>query len=83
MEESIRESFELKKPVPLSVPVLSLAYLGDAVYELIVRTVQLERETGKNGALHKRALRYVSAVGQAKLINRYFELFREYGIPVG
>ena len=24
-----------------------------------------------------------SAVGQAKLINRYFELFREYGIPVG
>ena len=24
-----------------------------------------------------------SAVGQAKLINRYFELFREYGISVG
>lgn len=24
-----------------------------------------------------------SAVGQAKLMNRYFELFREYGIPVG
>lgn len=24
-----------------------------------------------------------SAVGQAKLINRYFELFREYSIPVG
>ena len=24
-----------------------------------------------------------SAVGQAKLINRYFEMFREYGIPVG
>ena len=25
----------------------------------------------------------VSAVGQAKLINRYYELFREHGIPVG
>ena len=24
-----------------------------------------------------------SAVGQAKLINRYFEMFREYGIAVG
>ena len=24
-----------------------------------------------------------SAVGQAKLINRYYELFREHGIPVG
>ena len=25
----------------------------------------------------------ISAVGQAKLINRYYELFREHGIPVG
>ena len=24
-----------------------------------------------------------SAVGQAKLINRYYELFRDHGIPVG
>ena len=27
--------------------------------------------------------RLFSAVGQAKLINRYYELFREHGIPVG
>ena len=27
--------------------------------------------------------RLCSAVGQAKLINRYYELFREHGIPVG
>ena len=27
--------------------------------------------------------RQFSAVGQAKLINRYYELFREHGIPVG
>ena len=67
MEESIRESFDLKKIPPVCVPVLSLAYLGDAVFELIVRTVLLERENGKNGALHQRTLPYVSAVGQAKM----------------
>ena len=35
--------------------------------------------------LHKAGVEIilVSAVGQAKLINRYYELFREHGIPVG
>ncbi|MBO4872213.1 MAG: ribonuclease III [Lachnospiraceae bacterium] len=67
MEESIRESFDLHPVPPLSVPVLSLAYLGDAVFELIVRTVILESENGRNGALHQRTLPYVSAVGQARM----------------
>ena len=67
MEESIRESFDLEGISPVSVPVLSLAYLGDAVFALVVRTVLLERENGKNGALHQRTLPFVSAVGQAKM----------------
>ena len=46
---------------------MSLAYLGDAVCALIVRTVLLEKANGKNGALHQRTLPYVSAVGQAKM----------------
>lgn len=37
--------------------------------------------TAKLGKVEERQL--FSAVGQAKLINRYYELFREYGIPVG
>ena len=67
MEESIREAFELEAARPASVPVLSLAYLGDAVFALVLRTVLLEQEGGKNGALHQRTLPYVSAVGQARM----------------
>ena len=62
MEESIRNAFELNA-VPVNTdPVLSLAYLGDAVCALIVRTVLLKKANGKNGALHQRTLPYVSAV---------------------
>jgi ribonuclease-3 family protein len=67
MEESIRNAFELNAVPVNTVPVLSLAYLGDAVCALIVRTVLLEKANGKNGALHQRTLPYVSAVGQAKM----------------
>ncbi len=67
MEESIRNAFELNAVPVNNVPVLSLAYLGDAVCALIVRTVLLEKANGKNGALHQRTLPYVSAVGQAKM----------------
>ncbi len=67
MEESIRNAFELSASSVRQVPALSLAYLGDAVYELVVRTVLLEQEGGKNGALHHWTLPYVSAVGQARM----------------
>lgn len=39
------------------------------------------RPTKKLGSVDQRQL--FSAVGQAKLINRYYELFREHGIAVG
>jgi glutamate 5-kinase len=39
------------------------------------------KTSGKLDRVDRRQL--FSAVGQAKLINRYYELFREHGIPVG
>ena len=49
-----------------SVSVLGLAHIGDAVYELLVRTWLCE--TGKNTAqgLHRETVRYVAAPAQAK-----------------
>ena len=77
MEKSIREAFDLKGASPARQPVLSLAYLGDAVYELVIRTVLLEREGGKNGALNQAAIPYVSAVGQAKMARALLPLLSE------
>ena len=42
---------------------------------------QRDQASKKLDSVEQRQL--FSAVGQAKLINRYYELFREHGIPVG
>ncbi|MBQ6315885.1 MAG: Mini-ribonuclease 3 [Mogibacterium sp.] len=44
----------------------ALAYLGDAVYEVIVREMILTRFPRDAGKAHKHAVHYVSAEGQAK-----------------
>ena len=43
----------------------SLAYLGDAVYEVIVRRMILAKYPSDAGRAHKSAVKYVSAGGQA------------------
>ena len=46
---------------------LTLAYLGDAVYEIIIRTFIVEGQPGTVHALHKRSSRLVNAKAQAAL----------------
>ncbi|AET65944.1 hypothetical protein Desor_0226 [Desulfosporosinus orientis DSM 765] len=48
---------------------LTLAYLGDAVYELWVRTHLLELGHEKVKELHKQAISYVRASTQAKVLH--------------
>lgn len=44
---------------------LTLAYLGDAVYELMIRDHLMKKGFGKVADLHQLAIRYTSATGQA------------------
>lgn len=46
----------------------SLAYLGDAVYEVIVREMILAKYPQDAGKAHHSAVHYVSAGGQAKAV---------------
>jgi len=48
---------------------LTLAYLGDAVYELWVRTHMLELGHEKVKELHKQAVSYVRASTQAQILH--------------
>ena len=48
------------------VPMSTLAYIGDAVYELFVRMHVLGSGHAKSGALHRRSVAYSKAVFQAK-----------------
>lgn len=46
------------------------AYMGDAVYEKFIREYVIKQGLCKNGALHKKSIKYVSATGQAEIIKR-------------
>ena len=55
----------------------SLAYLGDAVFELYVRTRLLAEGDRPIDALNRKARRYVSATGQAVMYHRIKPLLTE------
>lgn len=47
---------------------LTLAYIGDAVYDLIVRTVVVKEANRPVHELHRITVRYVSAPAQSKIV---------------
>lgn len=55
------------------INVITLAYLGDSVYELYVRCYLINKGIAKVEDLQKEAVKYVSAKGQAKILNYLIE----------
>ena len=51
------------------INILALAYLGDAVYELEIRSYFINSKIYKVNNLQKNTLKYVSAVNQCKYIH--------------
>ena len=49
---------------------LELAHVGDAVYELLVRTELVRRGGGRVGDLHRSAVAYVAAPAQAAALEK-------------
>lgn len=71
MEESIKylkEQFALADIDIRTYSPLVLAYIGDGIYELIVRTVLVEHGNRQASALHKKASSYVKASAQSAMI---------------
>jgi len=52
---------------------LTLAYMGDAVYELYVREHLVQSGQVKPNQLHQKAIQFVSAKAQAKIILNWLE----------
>ena len=74
MEESlslssrIRELFGLKEVDMKAYSPLTLAYIGDAVYELVIRTMVVEKGNRQASQLHRLTTSYVKAQAQAAMI---------------
>ncbi len=77
LPEMIRGMFPGKSQNIRSYSPLTLAYVGDAVYDLIIRTVVVERANRPANVLHHITVKYVSAVAQARIATVLQEHFTE------
>lgn len=83
MEESIsllkaiRETFPGKQQDIRAYSPLTFAYIGDAIYDLIIRTVVVERANRPANDLHRITVRYVSANAQSKIVEALMDRLTE------
>lgn len=61
----------------VNINTTALAYIGDAVYEVYIREYVLAGGNANSDALHRQAVRFVSAAGQAKAVKRMFDSLDE------
>ncbi|MCH5250211.1 MAG: ribonuclease III [Lachnospiraceae bacterium] len=66
--DEIRKKFDCKAVDIRTYSPLTLAYIGDAVYDLIIRSVIVARANKQPAKLHKAVIQYVNAKTQAKMI---------------
>ena len=71
MAESLRELkelFDLKDADLRTYSPLTLAYIGDGVYELVIRTILVKRANCPVNRLHKKASSLVKASAQSGMM---------------
>lgn len=82
MREQIGEVFSLAEQDIKTYSPLTLAYIGDAVYEIIVRTVLVGQGNAPVNLLHKRASNLVKAGAQKEAYDRIRERLTEEEMSV-
>ncbi len=73
----ISELFPGKKQDVRAYSPLTLAYIGDAVYDLIIRTVVVEKANRPANILHHMTVKYVSAGAQARIVEALMDRLTE------
>ena len=68
LKETFLKEFGLEEQDLRTYSPLTLAYIGDAIFELVVRTVLVERKNTQPEKLHKAATKIVKAETQALMI---------------
>jgi ribonuclease-3 family protein len=60
-----------------TVSMQTLAFIGDSVYDLYIRTYLASQANEKAGKLHKKAISYVSAKAQANIVDNISDKLTE------
>lgn len=71
--EAIKRDFHCREIDIRTYSPLTLAYIGDAVYDLVIRTVVVERSNTSANKLHHKTVTYVNARIQARMIEALME----------
>lgn len=82
LKEKFFETFGLEEQDLRTYSPLTLAYIGDAIFELVVRTVLAERKNTQAEKLHKAATKIVKAGTQALMIEAIKEELSEEEMAV-
>lgn len=82
LKDRICEVFSLTERDIRTYSPLTLAYIGDAVYEIIVRTVLVGQGNAPVNLLHKRASSLVKAEAQKEALERIKEQLTEEELSV-
>lgn len=75
--EAVRESFDCRSVDIRTFSPLTLAYIGDAIYDLVIRTIVVERGNRSANQLHRQTVKYVNARVQARMIDALEEELTE------
>ena len=78
----IKKEFQCKEVDVRAYSPLTLAYIGDAVYEMVIRTVMVERANKAANELHKKTVKYVQAGTQAAMIMALQDILTEDELAV-
>ncbi len=74
---AINRAFDLNEMNPRETAPLILAYLGDTVYEVIVRTIESSKGNRQTGKLNRDSIKYVNAGSQARMIEALLPFLSE------
>lgn len=66
----IEDNFSLRRPRPEQLSPLTLAFIGDGVYDIIIRTIIVEQGNAPVNQLHRKSSALVKASAQAELFYR-------------
>lgn len=82
MEKSIEKNYFSVEIPPSQLSPLSLAYIGDAVYEMYIRSYIMKDCNMPVAKLHKAATRFVSATSQAEIVKNISDEFTDEEMSV-
>lgn len=82
LDELLKENFQMKNVSAKSYSPLVLAYIGDGIYDLVIRSVVVNRGNTQANKLHRKTSSLVKAASQSAMIDGLLELLTEEEMAV-